>query len=359
MDYSIETQHSPLLNIQAKTPFNAEPVASALVEFPITPEDLVYCRNHGPVREFDQDTYMLAIKGGSKDINFTLNELRSTFTKVQVVSALQCAGLRRKEMGSIKKVNGVPWADGVIANCLWGGVRLSDVLKYLGVVSQASSHVCFASFATLCEDDEYYGASIPLESALDDSCDILLAYEMNDEELTADHGGPLRVVAPGYLGARWVKWLDTIEISPNESPNYYQQRDYKILPPTVESKEAAKPLWSKYPSMTALPLNSVVASVTSISPGVISIKGYAVPGPSSNVAAIEVSTDAGATWLPAKITYQQGKWSWTLWETELCSTSEHGIVHSRAIDLKGNIQPQEGTWNLRGVAFNGWGVGQW
>lgn len=89
MDYSIEPEHSPLLNIQAKTPFNAEPAASALVEFPITPEDLVYCRNHGPVREFDQDTYILTIKGGSKDVNLTVNELRSTFAKVQVVSALQ------------------------------------------------------------------------------------------------------------------------------------------------------------------------------------------------------------------------------------------------------------------------------
>lgn len=86
-------------------------------------------------------------------------------------------------MGSIKKVNGVPWADGVIANCLWGGVRLSDVLKFLGVASQVSSHVCFASFATLCEDDDYYGASIPLESALDDSCDILLAYEVSYSRL--------------------------------------------------------------------------------------------------------------------------------------------------------------------------------
>lgn len=199
---------------------------------------------------------------------------------------------------------------------------------------------------------------------------------MNGEDLSPDHGAPLRVVAPGYLGARWVKWVDTITISPSESPNFYQQRDYKILPPEVclipsesftnltrtsqvETKEAAKPLWSKYPAMTALPLNSVVGAAYKSSPDTLYVKGYALPGPTENVSAVEVSVDDGQTWEKTQITYQEGKWSWTIWEGEVKCTAESGRVYSRAIDTSGNVQPKRGQWNLRGVAFNGWGKAEW
>lgn len=90
MDYTNEPPHSHLLDVQATTPFNAEPSAAALVEFPLTPEDLVYCRNHGPVREFDDDTYQLqVVMGESKYINFSMNQLRTSFPKAQVVAVLQ------------------------------------------------------------------------------------------------------------------------------------------------------------------------------------------------------------------------------------------------------------------------------
>ena len=83
-------------------------------------------------------------------------------------------------MGGIKKVNGVPWSDGVIANCRWGGVRLCDLLKHAGTLPyQEALHVCFESYATLCQDDTYYGASIPFVKAMKQEEDILVAYQVS------------------------------------------------------------------------------------------------------------------------------------------------------------------------------------
>ncbi|KAK1218829.1 hypothetical protein PQX77_018445 [Marasmius sp. AFHP31] len=360
MDYSNEPSHSQALVVQAMEPFNAEPPASALVEFQLTPEDLVYCRNHGPVREFDEDEYTITVNGAVQhELKLSVPELKK-LPKASVTALLQCAGNRRNEMGAIKPVHGVGWNSGVLANCAWGGVRLRDVLSKAGIKVEANPrHVCFASYATLCQDDKYYGGSVELETAMSLEDDVLLAYEMNDEPLSAEHGGPLRVVVPGYLGARWVKWVDTITVSTDESPNFYQQRDYRILPPHVETKAQAQDYWSKCPSMTALPLNSVVSTVYRLSPSTLYVKGYAVPGAAGNVSSIEVSTDDGATWAPARITYQEGKWSWTLWEVELENSDTMGRVFCRAADTSGNVQKRESEWNFRGVAFCAWSSQRW
>ena len=90
MDYSNEVPHSELLVVRGKEPFNAEPKASALVEFAITPDDLVYCRNHGPVEDLDRDTYVFTVaQTPHGDVRYTMHDLATKFTTYHVVAALQ------------------------------------------------------------------------------------------------------------------------------------------------------------------------------------------------------------------------------------------------------------------------------
>ena len=89
------------------------------------------------------------------------------------------------------------------------------------------------------------------------------------------------------------------------------------------------------------------------------VKGYATHYMASVVTKIEVTVDGGEHWQPARITYQEGKWSWTLWEASVNGVNEHGTVRCRAWDADSNVQPQECKWNLRGVAYNPWGIGNW
>lgn len=111
--------------------------------------------------------------------------------------------------------------------------------------------------------------------------------------------------------------------------------------------------------MTSLPLNSVVAVATYTSDSTLFVKGYAVPGGNGNVSAVHVSIDGGDSWVPTTITYQEGKWSWTLWEVELKDVPSNGLVYSRATDVKGNVQKRESAWNMRGVAYDAWGRKIW
>lgn len=196
---------------------------------------------------------------------------------------------------------------------------------------------------------------------------------MNDQPLSPDHGGPLRVIVPGYTGARWVKWVDHITVSDSESPNFYQQRDYKVLPPTVETTAQAGPYWDKMKSIECLPVNSIIATVLPHhSDGTaLVVKGYAMGagGDGGLIAAVQVSANGGATWEDARITYREGRWSWTLWECVLdvaeakAKAEDRGerVVRflCRAVDQQGNMQNAECPWNLRGVAFNAYGTGRW
>ena len=149
------------------------------------------------------------------------------------------------------------------------------------------------------------------------------------------------------------------------------QKDYKILPDCVRTKDQAERYWHTIPALQALPVNSIVAtppsgSVISVNcESGLEVKGYAVPqGDDGPVVKVEVSVDGERVWREAEILGQeeQGemRWAWSLWRVGLRAEVVRGFtektsIWSRATDRGGNVQTGVKNWNYRGVAYNGFG----
>lgn len=120
---------------------------------------------------------------------------------------------------------GFSWGPAAVSTSLWAGIPLHALLKLCGVTMEhvlnegEGKYVCFSG-----PENELgkgvYGTSIPLAKAMDPSADVLVAYEQNGKLLTPDHGFPIRMIIPGYIGGRMIKWLEKIEITENESQSW-------------------------------------------------------------------------------------------------------------------------------------------
>mmetsp|Transcript_16638 Transcript_16638/g.35998 ORF Transcript_16638/g.35998 Transcript_16638/m.35998 type:complete len:572 (-) Transcript_16638:113-1828(-) len=368
--YAKDPARHPVLITRSARPYNSETPAAILAANLITPTDLFYIRNHLPVPEVDVKHYKLRIEGeGVCFREYSLEELMSRFKKHTLAATIQCSGNRRSEMKEVKPVKGLDWNAGAIGNATWGGVMLRDVLKEAGLSEEDArvAHIHFVGLDQDADTKEVYAASVPVEVAMNPAGDVLLAYEMNGEPLTRDHGYPLRVVVPGVAGARNVKWLSKIMTSPKESSSFWQQRDYKAFSPSVDWDNVQ---WDSAPAIQETPITAAVCepesgAQISVADGEVTVRGYAWSGGGRDVIRVDLSLDGGKTWEATTLHKMPQKynraWAWTLWEGTLPlpkgvkAGSKLEIV-SRAVDSHYNAQPDSvaGVWNLRGVVNNAW-----
>ena len=199
-----------------------------------------------------------------------------------------------------------------------------------------------------------FGGSISLEKALRD--EVLLAYEMNGEALSTEHGYPLRLVVGGYIGARSVKWLGEISIQAEESQNYYQQNAYKLFPPEIRHETAD---WSQGLSLDEQPINSVISypkNQSVLRKGSYSIRGFAIAQGGNCLERVEISVDNGRTWQEAKVLMEPQAWKWSLWQADVDLESGIHRLAVRAFDNAGNFQPDDkaSVWNFKGYFNNAW-----
>ena len=188
------------------------------------------------------------------------------------------------------------------------------------------------------------------------SPDVLIAWQMNGEPLPRVHGGPVRIVVPGYIGARSVKWVDRITVRERPSENYYQAVAYRLHPADVDSD--ASPRGSGV-SLGVLPVTSAVlvpADHATVVAGPLAISGYALSGGGREIARVEVSMDGGAHWTQAELYDRAGPWAWTLWRAQVDVAAGPVDVVARAWDESASTQPAtpQQVWNDKGYMNNSW-----
>jgi sulfite oxidase len=345
------------LIILSEDPLNAEPPGNLLRKSFLTPQHLFYVRTHGSIPTVDPSSYRLRLTGlveQSRDLS--LDELRALAPARTVTASLECAGNRRAELMAVRPIPGeVAWGSTVIGTANWRGVPLAEVLRAVGVRSQAR-HVAFTSLdeARFEGTTVHFGASIALEKAL--SPDVLLAYEMNDEPLTPEHGFPLRGIVPGYIGARSVKWLGEIQLQERPTVNPYEARDYKIFPPGVTRPTVD---WNSAQPLEDLGLNAVISTPQDdemLAAGPMQVEGYAISAEGSPVERVELSADGGKTWMTATIVERADPYAWCLWEVTVTLTPGDRQLIVRAWDASKRTQPEDvgRVWNFAGYMNNAW-----
>mmetsp|Transcript_36653 Transcript_36653/g.98187 ORF Transcript_36653/g.98187 Transcript_36653/m.98187 type:complete len:529 (-) Transcript_36653:232-1818(-) len=386
--YSSDPERHPGLLFHNTKPANAElPPALAMQDW-VTPADLWFIRHHHPVPEVKGAEYALkanglgidtvkeegfgadSLKGGLK---LSLDGLKERFEPTEVTTTIQCGGNRRGGFNHIAKTSGIAWQFGAISTAVWKGVLLREVLEEAGLTSpkvaekMGVKHIIFKAIDGL-------QASIPVEKALNPYGDVLLAYEMNGEPLPREHGYPLRLVVPGSVGIRNVKWVGEITTSDVEAVGPWQRGiAYKGFSPNVKSFEGVDV--EKVLSMHEMPVQSAIVSPISGTKvavedkdanETVTVAGWAWSGGGRGIVRVDVSTDGGKTWNTAEL--GEGKdqnpsraWAWTFWELELPVPSDAlakgGMeICCRATDASYCVQPEspEKIWNIRGLNNVSW-----
>jgi len=346
------------LKVHTKVPANAEPALAALAKEWITPVELFYVRSHAPVPEVDTEAYRLAVTGMVRQpLELSLAELSASKRQQTVTATMTCAGNRRSEHSRVKQVKGVPWEAGAIGNAQWTGVPLAAVLKRAGV-AEGAKHVWFEGLDRIEKGGETisFGGSIPLAKAMSHQAEMpgaLITTKMNGEPLTPDHGSPVRMVVPGYIGARSVKWLGKIVVSDRPSPNHYVSGAYKLV------TEDEPQQWERAEPIYQYPLNSAIcipAAGATVKAGRITVRGYALPSgkPDAVLRKVEASADGGRNWKQAKLIGKRQAFCWQLWEGQLPASGMQATLLVRATDTTGASQPQRVDWNLKGYLMNAW-----
>jgi DMSO/TMAO reductase YedYZ molybdopterin-dependent catalytic subunit len=346
----------PALIVRSSYPLDLETPVEVFDRF-LTPNDLFFVRSHFGSPALPSAPWKLEIRGlVERPLTLSLDDL-ARMEQASAPAVLQCTGNGRQFYSPT--IPGLGWGRGGVGNAEWAGVRLASLLHSAGLKlepGQGHVHLMGADAPPAVKTPLYF-RSIPLARALDPG--TLVALRMNGALLPLLHGGPLRVVVPGWGGNHWIKWLRTITVSREEAPGFYQQSGYKMpkvpTPPGVDVKP------EDLVTVTSMPVKSLIARPSAgaqlkADAGRIEVRGVAWTGTDPGVVTrVEVATSASGPWHDATFLTGASPFAWRLWSYTF-DAPKPGTklqIRARATDATGQVQPETTPWNRSGYFWNG------
>ncbi len=333
---------------QLETPF------SVFDDGVFTPNDAFFVRYHlsQVPTAIDPEQFRLEVKGTvHSPLSLSLSELKTKFEPVEIVAVNQCSGNGRAF--SNPRVAGGQSGNGTMGCARWKGVRLKDVLGRAGVGAGARQ-VTFNGLDTpVNEKIPDFIKALNVDHALDG--EVMLAYEMNREELPVLNGYPLRLVVPGYYGTYWVKQVNDIQVVNEEFPGFWMSTGYRIPDNASASVEPGSTPKATIP-IARLNVRSFITSLaegdklTAGQP--LTLRGITFDG-GYGMRAVRVSADGGKSWREAALGRDYGKYSFREWTIPF-TPSRPGDYELKvsATNSNGQSQPLEPLWNPAGYMRN-------
>jgi len=322
----------------------------------ITANDEFFVRWHLPdiPTKIDMESYTININGlVEKELNITLKQLKEDFEQVEVTAVLQCGGNSRSAFDPI--AGGIQWGSGAMGCAKWKGVRLSDLLEKAGIKKDAH----WIGFNGKDNAAYYETPNFVRELEMDELDDhVIVAYEMNGEDLPYLNGFPLRLVIPGYYSDSWVKMLSNITVTNKYKSLFFMDVAYRVPDNETEGEtpenrfKTTKPITNmNVKSVIGYPENDMKIYHNSH----IVIRGVAFDD-GHGINKVLVSTDDGKTWNETLLKQEGGRYAYTEFRYSFKPTSYGKVnIMAKAINRLGDEQPfaKDIPWNHGGYKYNG------
>ncbi len=318
----------------------------------ITPADQLYIRNNLPAPDAavvaDREAWQVAIEGVMSPRSLSVGELKRLGLET-VAMVLQCSGNGRGYFPS--KPSGTPWQVGAAGCVVWSGVPVRLLAEALGGVAGGAAFMTGTGGEKLPEGLDAKSVIVERSVPLSAMADALLAWEMNGAPIPLAHGGPLRLIVPGYTGVNNIKYIKRLAFTAGESDARIMSHGYRITPPGGKGDPSQ-------PSVQEMTVKSWINGPGSdgqpVAAGELQIHGVAFGGLNA-VSKVEVSLDGGKSWRAARFVGPDlGRYAWRQFVLSARLTPGSYTLASRATDAQGQVQPEQRLENAGGYNNTSW-----